>query len=397
MGLFEKIFPKTAVNQATNNYFTTLTAYQPRFTTFSGGIYEALLCRSAIHTFASHCSKLKIEVPKNDKGLKNILGMQPNPWQTTSQFLYRLATILETDTTAFIVPILDEEGRRIKGFYPVKAQSAVIKEYMGQEFFEFSFPTGKRATIESKHVGVLTKYQYSDDFFGAGNRPLYPTIQMINTQDQGVVEGIKSSAAIRFMAILAGTFKKKTIAEARKEFVEGNLQNNDSGVMMFDEKYRDVKQITSTPLLVDDKQLQQIKNNIYTYFGTNEDVLMNKFDEKSWDAYYEGKIEPFAIQVSEVLTSIVYSVHELAFGNKITLSSNRLEYASNATKLSVVTQLFDRGMMNQDEGREIFNMSPVEGGDKYYIRKEYAEVDKLNEAQGILTDGPEGEGEGNAD
>lgn len=396
MGLFEKIFPKTAVNQATENYFTTLTAYQPRFTTFSGGIYEALLCRSAVHAFASHCSKLKIEVPKNDKGLKNILGTQPNPWQTTSQFLYRLATILETDTTAFIVPILDEEGKRIKGFFPVKAQGTVIKEYMGQEYFEFSFPTGKRATIESKHVGVLTKYQYEDDFFGSGNRPLYPTIQMINTQDQGVVEGIKSSAAIRFMAMLAGAFKNKTVEEARRDFVKYNLQNNNTGVMMFDEKYREVKQITSTPLVVDDKQLQQIKNNVYTYFGVNEDILMNKFEEKSWDAYYEGKIEPFAIQVSEVLTSIVYSVHELSFGNKITLSSNRLEYASNTTKLSVVTQLFDRGMMTQNQGLEVFNMPPVEGGDKFYIRKEYAEVDKLNEAQGILT-GSEGEGEGNAD
>ena len=28
MGLFEKIFPKAAVNQATDHYFTTLTAYQ---------------------------------------------------------------------------------------------------------------------------------------------------------------------------------------------------------------------------------------------------------------------------------------------------------------------------------------------------------------------------------
>lgn len=395
MGLFEKIFPKTAVNQATNNYFTTLTAYQPRFTSYSGGIYEALLCRSAIHTFANHCSKLKIDVPKNSKGLKYILGAQPNPWQTTSQFLYRLATIYETDTTAFIVPILDYEGKKITGFYPVKPQQATIKEYQGQEFFEFTFPMGKKAIIEAKHVGVLPKYQYEDDFFGAGNKPLYPTLQMIHASDQGVVEGIKNSAAIRFMAILAGTFKAKTIEETRKAFVENNLQNNNTGVMMFDEKYRDVKQIDSKPLIVDDKQLQQIKNNVYTYFGTNEDILMNKFEEGQWDAYYEGKIEPFAIQLAEVLTSMIYSVHELAFDNRIIISSNKLEYASNKTKLSIITQMFDRGMMTQNQGLEILHMPPVDGGDKYYIRKEYAEIDKLNTAQGLLIEG-EG-GEGNAD
>ena len=83
--------------------------------------------------------------------------------------------------------------------------------------------------------------------------------------------------------------------------------------------------------------------------------MMNKFDENSWDAYYEGKIEPFAIQVSEVLTNIIYSIRELAFGDEVILSSNRLEYASNTTKLNVVTQMFDRGMMTKNQGLEIFN------------------------------------------
>lgn len=204
IGLFEKIFAKPAVAKATGGYFNTLTAYQPRFTTFSGGIYEALICRAAIHTFANHCSKLKIEVTGNDKGLKHILKSRPNPWMTTSQFLYRLATILECDTTAFIVPILDKTGKKINGFFPVKASGVVIKEYGGREYVEFSFPTGKTALVESEYVGILTKFQYSDDLFGSGNKPLYPTVKVLDTQDQGIVDGIKNNAAIRFMALLAG-------------------------------------------------------------------------------------------------------------------------------------------------------------------------------------------------
>ena len=43
-----------------------------------------------------------------------------------------------------------------------------------------------------------------------------------------------------------------------------------------------------------------------------------------------------------------------------------------------MTQLFDRGFLTHNMGLEIFNMPPVEDGDKYYIRKEYAEVSKLN-------------------
>ena len=318
-----------------------------------------------------------------EKGLKHIFAISPNPWQTTSQFLYRLATLLETDTTAFIIPILDEEGKRIMGFFPAKVSDAKIKQYRGREFYEFTFPTGKRAAIEAEYVGVLTKFQYQDDFFGAGNKPLSPTMEMINTNAQGVVEGIKSSAAIRFMAMLAGAFKTKTIEEARADFVKYNLNNNRTGVMMFDEKYRDVKQIESKAILVDADQLQQIKNNAYTYFGTCEKILMNNYDEDTWASYYEGKIEPFAVQLSEVLTKIVYSVRELAFGSRIIVTASRLDHASNKSKLDTVVQLFDRGMMTQNDGRAVFGMEPVEGGDVLYIRKEYAEVDKLNEAQGI--------------
>lgn len=43
--------------------------------------------------------------------------------------------------------------------------------------------------------------------------------------------------------------------------------------------------------------MQHIQENVCTHFGTNMDILQNKFDENTWNAYYEGKIEPFAIQL----------------------------------------------------------------------------------------------------
>jgi hypothetical protein len=40
--------------------------------------------------------------------------------------------------------------------------------------------------------------------------------------------------------------------------------------------------------------------------------------------------------------------------------------------------MFDRGFITHNQGLDIFNMAPVEGGDKRYIRKEYSEVDNLD-------------------
>ena len=104
-----------------------------------------------------------------------------------------------------------------------------------------------------------------------------------------------------------------------------------------------------------------------------------------------------ALQLSLVLSNMVFSARELAYGNAITFTANRLQYASNTTKLQISTQLFDRGLLNRNGVMEIWNMPPVEGGDKYYIRKEYAEVSALGKEGGDNADQSESGIQGNGD
>lgn len=371
-----------------------LNGYEPRFSSYHGGVYEAELCRASIHAFATHCSKLKPEIKADSKNLQRKLSIRPNPWQTTSQWLYRTATILETDTTAFIVPV-DPTGKKIEGFYTVKPSEATVVEAVGKLWLKFRFGNGKEARVEWDRVGILTKFQYDNDLFGSGNKPLFETLEMINTQNQGIIQGIKNAASIRFMAILSNNLKSSDLKAERDKFTEMNLRSNDTGVMMFDQKYSDVKQITSNPIFVDDKQSALIRQSVFNYFGVNEKILTNNYDEPTWNAFYEGKVEPFAIQLSQVLTTMIYSEHELAFGNEVVVSSNRLQYASNNTKLQVVSQMFDRGMLTANQGLEIFNLPGIgEEGDKYYIRREYAEVSKLDDNE--IKYEPLEEGEDNA-
>ena len=168
--------------------------------------------------------------------------------------------------------------------------------------------------------------------------------------------------------------------DERERFRAENLASeNNGGVAIFDAKYSDVKPIESKQMLVDDKQQELINKNVYNYLGVNEDILQNKFNETTWDAWYEGAIETFAIQVSLVMTNMTFTPREKANGNSIMLEANRLQYASNQTKIAIVTQLFGRGFISQNEGLEVFNMAPVDDGDKRYIRREYVEVDKLGD------------------
>ena len=84
-------------------------------------------------------------------------------------------------------------------------------------------------------------------------------------------------------------------------------------------------------------------------------------------------IEPFAIQFSETVTAAAFTETEIQHGSFVMLTANRLQYMSTAEKLSVSAQLADRGIMNRDEIREIWNLTPIPNGagQAYTIRGEY--------------------------
>ena len=381
MGILDKLLGGSKKEDALLGYFKTINAYTPSFTTFEGGLYEMELTRAAIHSFATHVSKLKPEVKgsQNEK-LARLLQYKPNPFQDTTKFLYRLATILQVQNNAFIIPIVNEL-QEIVGYYPLLPDSCAVKEYQGRVYLVYSFNNGNKAAIEYEKIGLINQFQYKDEFFGESNKAMQPTLELLNTQNQGIIEGVKSSATIRFIAKLANVLKNEDIEKERKRFTEANLSyQNQGGVMLIDNKYEDVKQIVSKPYTVDGEQMRQIKENVFNYFGTSEAILQNKYTSDQWNAYYEGKIEPFAIQLSLVMSNMTFTEREIAFGNSIIFTANRLQYLTNNEKLSTVTQLFDRGFLTHNQGLEIFNMAGIgEDGDKRYIRKEYAETENLDE------------------
>ena len=372
MGLFDKIFKKPAANQPPEGFFKTLTAYTPVFTTWGGELYESELVRSAIHARATHISKLSVSVQGSAQPkLQTKLKAGPNEWQTWGQFLYRLSTILDMHNTAFIVPVMDDYGG-ITGLYPVLTTRCEIVQIQGGPWLRYQFNSGQFASVELGACGIMTKFQYKDDFFGENNRALTPTMDLIDIQNQGIAEGVRSAATFRFMAKLNYFTKPEDLAKERKRFTRENLQG-DGGVLLFPNTYSDIQQIKSSPFVADAGQMELVRKNVFDYFGVNEDILQNKAYGDAWSAFYEGAIEPFAIQFSDVVTKMLFTERERASGSFLMATANRLQYMSNAEKLNVSAQMADRGIMNRDEIREIWNLPPLPNGQgqAYTIRGEY--------------------------
>lgn len=387
MSLFDRIFrPDEAKksDEALNNartLFQTLTAYQPVFTSWGGAIYESEIVRSAIDARARHISKLKIEtVGTANPSLQSKLRQGPNQWQTWSQFLYRASTILDVNNNCFIVPVFDER-MIITGLFPVLPSMCTLVEYDGDIWIRYQFANGLVGAVEFRKCAILTKHQYRDDFFGSSNVPLHETMQLIHIQNQGIEEAVKNTSTFRFMAQLSNFAKPDDLAKERERFTADNLatEAKAGGFLLFPNTYKDIKQVDVKPYTVDADQMEQIRQNVYNYFGVNEDVLQNKAYGDAWSAFYEGAVEPFAIQFSEAVTKAIFSERERAQGSEIMATSNRLQYMSNADKLNVSSQLLDRGIFSINDVRDIWNLPHVEGGDERIIRGEYyPATEKIN-------------------
>ncbi len=389
MGLLEKIFRPAEAQKSEDTlrdakaFFETLTAYQPVFTNWGGAIYESEIVRAAIDARARHISKLKVEtIGTANPSLQSKLAQGPNQWQTWSQFLYRVSTILDVNNTAFIVPVFDER-MIITGMFPVLPSMCSLVEYDDEIWLRYQFANGQYAAVEFRKCAILTKYQYRDDFFGSSNWALRDTMQLIHIQNQGIEEGIKNSSTFRFMAQMANFAKPEDLAKERKRFTKDNLstESESGGFLLFPNIYKDIKQIDVKPYSVNADQMAQIRENVFNYFGVNEDVLQNKAKGEQLEAFFDGAIEPFAIQFSEAVTKMLFSERERAQGSHLIANANRLQYMSVTQKVQMAKELGDRGAILIDEIRELFNYSPLPDGAGQVapIRGEYKATDELTE------------------
>lgn len=381
MGLFERIFrPKDALKSMralrdAKKYFATLTAYEPVFHSWRGAIYEYELVRSAIDARARHISKLKADIMGTAQpSLQSKLRQGPNQWSTWSQFLYRVSTILDNQNTCFITPIFDA-SMNITGYYPLLPERCTIIEYDGEAWLKYKFRRGEVAAVELRKCAILTKFQYKDDFFGTNNSALDDTMELVDVQRQGIKLAVKNSQVYRFMAKLNNFTRHDDLVKERERFTEENFaeEAKGGGLLLFPNTYTDIQQIKTDAYTIDASQMEYIRTNIYNYFGVNEAILQNKAKSEELDAFFNGAIEPFAIQLSEAMTKAIFSERERAQGSIFVVNANRLQYMSVSDKVAMAKQLGDRGALMIDEIRDLFNYPPLPDGQGQHapIRGEY--------------------------
>lgn len=375
-----------------------LNSYNAVFTTLNGNTYDSKVARQCIDRIATHCAKL---IPKHIKenisnpimgDINFLLQNEPNPIMSKFDFIYKTISMLYTDANAFVYIAKDSKGM-IKGFYPVLALNYELLQDMGNNIYlQFQFINGKTYTLPYLDLIHLRLFYNKHDIFGTSNKVLKTDLETAHTASEGIKNAIKTSNNLKgILKFTQSMLKEKDIKASKDAFVKDFLNlENESGIAAVDGK-AEFQEVNLKPITLGKEQLEQVNYNIFDYFGISEKIVRNDFNPVQWNAFFEGVIEPRAIQMSDAFTNKIFSYKARKEGHKIIFTTNRLQYASLDQKINLIKVAGSYGLLTKDDGREILDMTPLGGEEGKKIIQSLNNIDSTiaNKYQG--GDGENGE------
>ena len=376
---FKNFFTKKVVSTV-----VLVTEHGNGFYRWNGNIYKSDIVCACIRPFYKAVGKMQAQhirsngkdIVVNPEAYIKFLLEEPNPLMTGQKLLEKMAVQYKLNNNAFACILRDEFGFATE-IYPLPATGAeALYSEKNELWLKFVLKNGKVVKFPYTDIIHLRQDFNENDVFGDSPvQALEPLMEIVTTTDQGIVKAIKNSSVIRWLLkvkqMMTNDDLTKYVANFNKNFL--SVENSGAGGAAAVDSKADVEQVDPKDYVPNSSQMEKTTQRIYNFFGVNQKIIQRNYTEDEWNAYYEGEIEPFAIEFGEELTRKIFSRRERSCGNKIILSGTLLACASMATRLNLV-QMVDRGSMTPNEWRITLNLGPIEGGDKPIRRLDTAVV-----------------------
>lgn len=358
---------------------------------YFGGLRENEIVGAIANAVASNVAKLTPQVIrktaagttiKNDK-LSRLLEIRPNAENSTYDFLYKMASDLIYTSNAFAVVFFNDDCSEITSIQPITVTSHRIFEVDGVLYFKFIWEYDKKSYTVPYQFVIHIKGRYNRKRF-LGTPPdaeLQNSTELLNVTYSGIKNVIRNSASLRGYLKYNNFISEKELRQKVSEFQSAYMSSDNEGGIAGLDNTIDFHEITQKPPAIPITQVNFFRENIYRYYGVNEKILNSTYTEAEWNSFYEGVIEPIAIQLSLEFTYKLFTEGERSFGNKIVFTTNRLQYATLQTRNAVAKDLFDRGIITINEYREFMYLPQTEDGDVRMISLNYVKVDEQTEYQ----------------
>lgn len=367
-----------------------INSFNSLITNYNSEIYNDLTVRSCVDTIARHVSKLKpVHIIKDEDGrhlqnttINSLLTSRPNIYMSTADFLYKVTSQLLYYGNAFIFLQKDTQNNII-GFYPIDFATCELKEVNNALYLKFNFYTGKTIAVPYTDIIHIRRNFSSHDFLGQdAYQPLQETLSNLFKSRRSISNKVENSGKISGVLKIKGNVGQENWITQAKTFAKNFMSfTNDTGGIAAVDSSTDFVPITNKVESAEDTQLKYLQSEVYSYFGLTEAIVSGNYTETEWQAFYESIIESIKIQLSQEFTAKVFTDQERKYGNLIDFNSNRLTYASTANKVSMVKELGALGLLTTNEARELFDLPPVEDGDRRLVSLNYINADKADEYQ----------------
>lgn len=341
-----------------------LGAYQSIFSVFGDDIYQSDTVRACVRPLADFSAKA--EARCEDKNLERILNRRPNKYMNGHDFLLKVRTRLEILNTTFIYLERDDKGKVI-GLYPVPYAYFEAVEYQDGLFIKFYFggEAATQLTLPWEDLAVLRKDYNGSDIGGEDNSAIIKTIETLNTINQGLANSIKATANLR--GILKSTKAMLSPGDVRKQkddFVKDYLNLENAGGIASLDSTQEFIPVNMSPITANQAQMKETREQIYRYFGVNDDIVMGNIKTEQLENFYKLRIEPFLVALSQELTSKIYPGKAGSYEkNQIVYMASQGQFMTVSQKLDLFNKVVLYGGMTKNEWRHLMGYSDIEGGD----------------------------------
>lgn len=367
-------------NKLTNyKYATMLSGRYPIFSQFGENIYASDIVQSIIDCIVSemtklnprHIRKIGNDVVPVDDSLQEVLNY-PNELMTKADFMSKIIWNLFLNYNSIIYPVYEtrkyKDGTTSKKYialYPLQpCKFEMLQDEEGRLYIRMTFKNQDVLTLPYEEV-IHIRYKYSFNEYLGGNAngqpdndALLKLLSMNNNMMEGVLNAMKTSFKIdgfvKAPAYLNDDERREMVAEFEKQFNE-----NKSGIMGLDAK-ADFIPVNKKIQAVDPETLKFIDNRILRNYGVSLPILTGDYTKAQYEAFYQKKLEPLIISISQAFTKTLFSLREKQIGHEVIFLPKALIFLDTSQVLEAVRNLGDAGEIYSNEKRIALGLEPLE-------------------------------------
>lgn len=382
---------------------------------FGQDIYMSDLINNSIDRIATEFSKIDVAsvvegddavtIQKDD--ITRLFRFQPNPLQTTKDFLASCEWLRRKTMHCFIFPqwveVRDSYGNRYRkytAFYPLNPASVKFgQDDYGTWGVRFYWRDGTYDEMPLSDI-IHLKWRRGINLIACGGDD-YGTADVKDTLESlDVLHKVMSAlpVSIENGMKLSGVYTAKTVSDAeslkkkRDEF-ENHIMTSKAGIVAID-LAGDFKPMPARNVVIPESTMRFLKNIIRERYGVSEDIITGDYNDDSHAAFYETCIEDAIVEFQQAFSQVLFSPREQDIGHRVKCYYNKVEYYSTQNKIQLAQIARETGMMTINQIAEMFGLEPFDGGDRRLQSLNFVNIDLVDKYQKGVGNGKDEQGQG---